>query len=104
MKPCGGPSASESRGSITPEATGGGCAGSASPAGSDPYNHLSRSARARMGEPCTVLNATYEPINVTAVRRAMCCCLKACAGGGTTPPSASAAHSHTVSVGIRRLA
>ena len=51
-------------------------AGSAVPASESPadsrFHNLAVSRRASlMQEPVLVLNATYEPINVTAVRRAM---------------------------------
>ena len=62
----------DSRGRYTPEAAGEVMPGSEGPAGSRPHNLLSTRRASLMQEPVLVLNATYEPINVTAVRRAMC--------------------------------
>ena len=59
-----------------------------------------------MQEPVLVLNATYEPINVTAVRRAMVLLLKGVAQAEEVHISEvhSAAHSHKVPSVIRLLA
>ena len=59
-----------------------------------------------MQEPVLVLNATYEPINVTAVRRAMVLLLKGVAQAEEMHSSEvhSAAHSHKVPSVIRLLA
>ncbi len=61
----------DSRGRDTPEAAGEAMPGSEGPAGSRSHNLLSTRRASLMQEPVLVLNATYEPINVTAVRRAM---------------------------------
>jgi len=57
-------------------------------------------------EPVLVLNATYEPINVTAVRRAMVLLLKGVAQAEEVHSAEvhSAAHSHKVPSVIRLLA
>src|SRR6201981_1170173 len=62
--------------------------------------------RSMMQEPVLVLNATYEPINVTAVRRAMVLLLKGVAQAEELHSSAvhSAAQAHGVPSGIPRLA
>lgn len=59
-----------------------------------------------MQEPVLVLNATYEPINVTAVRRAMVLLLKGVAQAEEMHNAEvhSAAHSHKVPSVIRLLA
>ena len=59
-----------------------------------------------MQEPVLVLNATYEPINVTAVRRAMVLLLKGVAQAEEMHSSEvhSATHSHKVPSVIRLLA
>src|SRR2546426_10164269 len=66
----------DSRGRYTPEALGEAMPGSEGPAGSRSHNLLSPRRASLMQEPVLVLNATYEPINVTAVRRAMVLMLK----------------------------
>jgi 5-methylcytosine-specific restriction endonuclease McrA len=98
--------ASESRGRHTPEATGAAVPGSESPAGSRPYNPITQRRASLMGEPVLVLNATYEPINVTAVRRAMVLMLKGVAQAEELHNSEvhSAAHAHKVPSVIRLLA
>ena len=59
-----------------------------------------------MQEPVLVLNATYEPINVTAVRRAMVLLLKGVAQAEELHSAEvhSSAHSHKVPSVIRLLA
>jgi len=59
-----------------------------------------------MQEPVLVLNATYEPINVTAVRRAMVLLLKGVAQAEEVHSAEvhSAAHAHKVPSVIRLLA
>jgi len=59
-----------------------------------------------MQDPVLVLNATYEPINVTAVRRAMVLLLKGVAQAEEMHNSEvhSAAHAHRVPSVIRLLA
>src|SRR5260370_8527632 len=66
----------DSRGRYTPEAMGEAMPGSEGPAGSRSHNLISTRRASLMQEPVLVLNATYEPINVTAVRRAMGLMLK----------------------------
>src|SRR6266478_9817116 len=66
----------DSRGRYTPEATGEATPGSEGPTGSRSHNLLSTRRASLMQEPVLVLNATFEPINVTAVRRAMVLMLK----------------------------
>ena len=65
------PESFESRGRRAPESSGKTSAGSESPAGSRVHNSILMRRPSLMQEPVLVLNATYEPINVTAVRRAM---------------------------------
>src|SRR5215467_2680490 len=62
--------------------------------------------RSMMQEPVLVLNATYEPINVTAVRRAMVLLLKGVAQAEEVHSAEvhSSAHSHKVPSVIRLLA
>jgi len=67
----------DSRGRYTPEAAGAAVPDAEGPAGSRSYNPISTRRASLMQEPVLVLNATYEPINVTAVRRAMVLMLKA---------------------------
>src|SRR5258705_12291268 len=64
------------RGRYTPEAAGAAVSGAEDPAGSRSHNLFLRRRASLMQEPVLVLNATYEPINVTAVRRAMGLMLK----------------------------
>src|SRR6202795_4763266 len=71
----------ESRGHHTPQASGAAVPGSEGPAGSRIHNSLPLRRASLMQEPVLVLNATYEPINVTAVRRAMGLMLKGGAQG-----------------------
>ncbi len=78
----------DSRGRYTPEATGEAMPGSEGPTGSRSHNLLSTRRASLMQEPVLVLNATYEPINVTAVRRAMVLMLK---GVAQAEPAHSAA-------------
>ena len=66
------PEAVDPRGRYVPEA-GSLLAPSASGnAGALHVHNLAPRRASLMQEPVLVLNATYEPINVTAVRRAMC--------------------------------
>src|SRR5207237_977791 len=77
----------DSRGRCTPEVFGEVLPGSEGPAGSRSHNLNSTRRASLMQEPVLVLNATYEPINVTAVRRAMVLMLKGVAqaqGGRST--------------------
>src|ERR1700675_4971153 len=70
------PSMVDSRGRHTPDAEGAIAPGSESPAGSRFASPITARRMALMQEPVLVLNATYEPINVTGVRRAMVLILK----------------------------
>jgi len=80
----------ESRGRYTPEVAGEVMPGSEGPAGSRSHNLISARRASLMQEPVLVLNATYEPINVTAVRRAMVLMLKGVAQAGGAFRSARA--------------
>ncbi len=105
----------DSRGRYTPEAAGASAPASESPAGSRSHNPmrdrvaasaiLSRRA-SLMQEPVLVLNATYEPINVTAVRRAMVLMFKGVAQAEELHSAEvhSATHAHRVPSVIRLLA
>src|SRR5215468_9793807 len=95
----------DSRGAHTPEAARATAPGSEAPAGSRIHNSISRRA-SLMQEPVLVLNATYEPINVTAVRRTMVLLLKGVAQAEELHSAEvhSAAHSHKVPSVIRLLA
>ena len=66
------------------------------PAGSRLHNSSVSRRGSLMQEPVLVLNATYEPINVTAVRRAMVLMLKGVAQAEEMHNAEvhSAAHSH----------
>ena len=96
----------ESRGRRALEASGTASAGSESPAGSRVHNSILMRRPSLMQEPVLVLNATYEPINVTAVRRAMVLLLKGVAQAEEMHNSEvhSAAHAHRVPSVIRLLA
>jgi 5-methylcytosine-specific restriction endonuclease McrA len=100
------PSMVDSRGRHTPEASGALAPGSESPAGSRLTSPITARRMALMQEPVLVLNATYEPINVTAVRRAMVLMLKGVAQAEELHSAEvhSAAHSHRVPSVIRLLA
>ena len=77
--------------------------GSEGPAGSRFPSPITARRMALMQEPVLVLNATYEPINVTAVRRAMVLMLKGVAQAEELHNAEvhSAAHSHRVPSVIR---
>src|SRR5499425_1438925 len=79
---------------------------SETPAGSTFHNLAAPLRRSLMQEPVLVLNATYEPINVTAVRRAMVLLLKGVAQAEEVHSAEvhSSAHSHKVPSVIRLLA
>ena len=97
----------EFRGRRSPEAAGEFAPGAASPEGSRIPNPIPvRRGVSLMQEPVLVLNATYEPINVTAVRRAMVLMLKGVAQAEELHPNEvhSAARSHRVPSVIRLLA
>jgi 5-methylcytosine-specific restriction endonuclease McrA len=100
------PEAIDHRGRHSPEAVG----ALASNASGNISHHavpLVSPARASlMQEPVLVLNATYEPINVTAVRRAMVLLLKGVAQAEELHNAEvhSSAHSHKVPSVIRLLA
>ena len=72
----------------------------------DSFLHPYGRRASMMQEPVLVLNATYEPINVTAVRRAMVLLLKGVAQAEEVHSAEvhSAAHSHKVPSVIRLLA
>ena len=70
------PESGESRGNHSPAAAGLTAPSTADPAGSRIPNLNVKRRTSLMHEPVLVLNATYEPINVTAVRRAMVLMLK----------------------------
>ena len=84
------PKSVESRGRHTPEAAGAAVPGSEGPAGSRIHNSIPPRRASLMQEPVLVLNATYEPINVTAVRRAMVLLLKGVAQAEETAQRGSA--------------
>src|SRR4029077_13617647 len=94
------------RGRYAPEAGSDTVPGSADPADSRPYNPILPRRASLMQEPVLVLNATYEPINVTAVRRAMVLLLKGVAQAEEMHSAEvhSAAHAHKVPSVIRLLA
>src|SRR5260370_12863960 len=96
----------DARGRYPPEAMGEAVPGSESPAGSRSHNLFSTGRASLMQEPVLVLNATYEPINVTAVRRAMVLMLKGVAQAEEMHNTEvhSAAHAHKVPSVIRLLA
>ncbi len=96
----------ELRGRYIPEAAGAVMPLSEEPAGSRYPNPISARRISLMQEPVLVLNATYEPINVTAVRRAMVLMLKGVAQAEELHSSEvhSATHSHRVPSVIRLLA
>src|SRR5690242_16166058 len=64
------------RGHRPPAAVDSAVSSSDTPAGSRFHNSSGARRGSLMQEPVLVLNATYEPINVTAVRRAMVLMLK----------------------------
>jgi hypothetical protein len=94
------------RGRYTPAAAAAAVSGAEDPAHSRSHNLLSTRRASLMQEPVLVLNATYEPINVTAVRRAMVLMLKGVAQAEELHNSEvhSAAHAHKVPSVIRLLA
>ena len=100
------PNAGDSRGRHTPEAAGAAVPAAEGPAGSRTHNSTMLRRASLMQEPVLVLNATYEPINVTAVRRAMVLMLKGVAQAEELHNSEvhSAAHAHRVPSVIRLLA
>ncbi len=100
------PESWESRGRRAPDASGTALAESESPAGSRIHNSILMRRPSLMQEPVLVLNATYEPINVTAVRRAMVLLLKGVAQAEEMHSAEvhSAAHAHRVPSVIRLLA
>ena len=70
------PKSVDFRGRYAHEADGDVAPSSADPTGSRTHNPFLPRTASLMQEPVLVLNATYEPINVTAVRRAMVLLLK----------------------------
>src|SRR5260370_25066746 len=95
-----------SGGRYAPEVAGEAVPGSEGPAGSRTHNLLSPRRVWLMQEPVLVLNATYEPINVTAVRRAMVLMLKGVAQAEEMHNTEvhSVAQAHKVPSVIRLLA
>jgi 5-methylcytosine-specific restriction endonuclease McrA len=100
------PNPFHTRGRYVPEALGAAVPVSDDPAGSRYPNTFSGRRASLMQEPVLVLNATYEPINVTAVRRAMVLMLKGVAQAEEMHNTEvhSAAHAHKVPSVIRLLA
>src|SRR5256885_9098616 len=100
------PESFESRGRRTLDGPGAVAPSSESPAGSRIHSTIMVRRASLMQEPVLVLNATYEPINVTAVRRAMVLLLKGVAQAEELHNSEvhSAANSHRVPSVIRLLA
>src|SRR6202021_1588263 len=109
------PKSGDFRGRYVPEAGSVAAPGSADPADSRSHNStVPRRASLMEGpglgswrqEPVLGLNATYEPINVTAVRRAMVLLLKGVAQAEEMHSAEvhSAAHAHKVPSVIRLLA
>src|SRR5450755_4791919 len=100
------PESVDSRGRYTPQAPGVAAPAAEPPAGSRIHNSIPLRRTSLMQEPVLVLNATYEPINVTAVRRAMVLMLKGVAQAEEMHNSEvhSAAHAHKVPSVIRLLA
>ena len=94
------------RGHRPPSAVDSAVSSSDTPAGSRFHNSAVSRRGSLMQEPVLVLNATYEPINVTAVRRAMVLMLKGVAQAEELHSSEvhSAAHSHRVPSVIRLVA
>src|SRR5258705_1232586 len=94
------------RGRMSPVAAETATSSSEVPAGSRSHNPTVLRRGSLMQEPVLVLNATYEPINVTAVRRAMVLMLKGVAQAEEMHSAEvhSAAHSHRVPSVIRLLA
>src|SRR5712664_2856096 len=94
------------RGRHIPEAVGVAVSRAEDPADSRSHNLLLRRRASLMQDPVLGLNATYEPINVTAVRRAMVLMLKGVAQAEELHNSEvhSAAHAHKVPSVIRLLA
>lgn len=100
------PKSVDFRGRYAPEAGAAAAPGPADPADSRSHNPMMPRRASLMHEPVLVLNATYEPINVTAVRRAMVLLLKGVAQAEEMHSSEvhSAAHAHKVPSVIRLLA
>ncbi len=96
----------DSRGRYTPEAAGTPMPSAEGPAGSRIHNSIFPRRASLMQEPVLVLNATYEPINVTAVRRAMVLMLKGVAQAEEMHNAEvhSASHAHKVPSVIRLVA
>src|SRR6202035_3215252 len=96
----------ESRGHHTPPASGAAVPSSEGPAGSRIHNSLPLRRASRMQDPVLFLNATYEPITVTAVRRAMVLMLKGVAQAEELHNAEvhSSAQAHRVPSVIRLLA
>ena len=100
------PEVADPRGRYSPEAGGTLVPGASGNGGSKQFLPLLPRRASLMHEPVLVLNATYEPINVTAVRRAMVLLLKGVAQAEEMHSAEvhSAANSHKVPSVIRLLA
>src|SRR5258705_498733 len=100
------PEAVDTRGRYVPEAGGVLVPGASVTLGARHVHGLTPGRASLMQEPVLVLNATYEPINVTAVRRAMVLLLKGVAQAEEVHNAEvhSSAHSHKVPSVIRLLA
>src|SRR5262252_2655727 len=94
------------RGRVPSVAAGAAAPSSEVPAGSRIHNSAAARRGSLMQEPVLVLNATYEPINVTAVRRAMVLMLKGVAQAEELHSAEvhSAAQAHKVPSVIRLVA
>jgi hypothetical protein len=100
------PEAIDPRGRHSPEAVGTLATNASGNFGGRHISSLLPQRASLMQEPVLVLNATYEPINVTAVRRAMVLLLKGVAQAEELHNAEvhSSAHSHRVPSVIRLLA
>jgi 5-methylcytosine-specific restriction endonuclease McrA len=100
------PDAVDPRGSKSPEVLGAAAPDAAGIDGSRSFNTARARRASLMQEPVLVLNATFEPINVTAVRRAMVLLLKGVAQAEELHASEvhSSARAHKVPSVIRLLA
>ena len=96
----------EPRGNKSPDASGAAATRAASPEGSRSPIPVRVYRTSVMQEPVLVLNATFEPINVTAVRRAMVLLLKGVAQAEELHANEvhSSARAHKVPSVIRLLA
>src|SRR5215472_10497963 len=100
------PEAVEAPGRFSPEAGGALAPNASGNVGARHVHSLTPRRSSLMQEPVLVLNATYEPINVTAVRRALVLLLKGVAQAEEVHSSEvhSSTHAHKVPSVIRLLA